>query len=123
MEELSVDLFIREQHRPLLSTVTCCGVYSQASFSEITLWLHIVADHSVLMHLYYLIIILFITYRDRFRSFACESLAVTSSPRFRADVSLAEFGSLQVSVSAFAGQLRKIEATLSQNLSGSIRSP
>ena len=28
-----------------------------------------------------------------------------------------------LSVSAFAGQLRKIEATLSQNLSGSIRSP
>ena len=44
------------------------------------------------------------------------------------NVSLVEFGLIAgaavfKSVSAFAGQLRKIEATLSQNLSGSIRSP
>ena len=35
------------------------------------------------MHLYYLIFIIFITYRYRFGSFVWESLAVTSSPRFR----------------------------------------
>ena len=127
VEDLSVDLFIREQHRPSLSTVTCWGVDENTCIlrrPSVKLlfgctMLHITPCLCTYIH-----------YIHHLSRSIC-SFAVTSSPTFlwrrstiicrsmlwgHLNVSLVEIGSLQVplfwrSVSAFAGQLRKIQAT------------
>ena len=148
VEELSVDLFIREQHRPSLSTVICWGVDQNTCIlrrPSVKFLFGCTMLHITPCLCTYIILYSFyssLNYRDRFVVLFGSHLQwlllhvfVKEIPPSSAGVccgvtwmwvwsSLAHCRCRCFHVRfGLCRQLRKIEATLCQNLSGSIRSP